>query len=196
MAIIKKKNNNYLLRILLVWAAATTAVTTTMASSSTKASIADAVSGEWKLRELWEETEEAPLSITRDGQPYVMRIVPSEGPSSTNPTTTTLGLSVKVGNNMRTQIRIPENSINVVGGSTTTKIEIDSVGSTRMMPGTEEKRQLENFLSRNLPKMTSMRVLGVGGGEEEEEEREPALVLESDNGATRIVCGPLGASSS
>lgn len=143
---------------------------TTMRDSSKTALIA-AATGKWKLRELWEETKKAPLSITRDGQSYVMSLSPSEDPMALN-------LSVQVSNRIFTQVNV----LDCDDSESSPQITIHSPLSTLMLPSTEEKSQLENFLGRNFPKMTSVQF---PGGE---------MVLESDDGATRIVCKPLGES--
>jgi SpoVK/Ycf46/Vps4 family AAA+-type ATPase len=123
--------------------------------------------GEWKLTEVRRANEE-PLSITEDGDSYVMKLVPNASDE------TSLRVSIKVGNSMRTGIKILEED----ESSQQQKIEIDFVMGTRMMPGSEEKARLEDYLSQELPKMDSMEV-----------KSDKLLVLSSEAGA-RIVCEP------
>lgn len=137
----------------------------------TMVSIAEASTfavGEWKLKEVWRENAAEPLSITRDGESYIMKIYPAEEkhPDSHR-------FSIKVGNSMSSSMKIVEEEGNKQ------KINIGFVMSTRMMPGSEEKRELEGYLSDQLPKMTSIRVKGEG----------EELVLSSESGA-RMVCAP------
>lgn len=123
--------------------------------------------GEWKLKEVWKENDAEPLSITRDGRSYIMKIQP-ENPENDS---SSLRLTIKVGNAMSSSIEILEEDET----SNQQTIKIGFVMSTRMMPGSEEKQQLESYLSNNLPKMNSMKI---DDGEH--------LVLSSETGA-RIV---------
>eukprot|EP00531_Pseudo-nitzschia_arenysensis_P019577 CAMPEP_0116125234 /NCGR_PEP_ID=MMETSP0329-20121206/5702_1 /TAXON_ID=697910 /ORGANISM="Pseudo-nitzschia arenysensis, Strain B593" /LENGTH=142 /DNA_ID=CAMNT_0003619261 /DNA_START=117 /DNA_END=545 /DNA_ORIENTATION=- len=135
-------------------------------------SIAEAATnavGEWKLNEVWRENEAEPLSITRDGESYIMKIYPDDEKSPGSHR-----FSVKVGNSLTSSIKILEED------GDQQKIEIGFVMSTRMMPRSEEKRELEGYLSDQLPNMTSMRV------KDEGEE----LILSTESGA-RMVCAPV-----
>lgn len=119
--------------------------------------------GEWKLKEVWRENEAEPLSLTRDGQDYTMSIMPTDDENR-------LKVSIKVGNNMNTRMTILES------GEEEDKIEFGFVMSTRMMPGSPEKEELEGYIMSHFPKFSSLKVKD---GEE--------LVLSSEEGA-RIVC--------
>jgi len=152
----QKKNLHYLLFVGILIAMVSVAE-----AAATKAV------GEWKLTEVRSANEE-PLSITEDGDSYVMKVVPNKGDEAS------LGVSIRVGNVMRTGIKILEED----ESSQQQKIEIGFVMGTRMMPGSEEKAQLENYMTVELPKMDSMEV-----------KSDKLLVLSSEAGA-RIVCEP------
>lgn len=134
--------------------------------------------GEWKLKEVRSENDAEPLSITGNGRGYVLKLLPVQ--SIGDNYQETLSLSIKVGNSMRSTVEILEEDEITYQH----KIKVGFMMSTRMMPGSEEKRKLEKYLSDQLPKMTSMEIKDIGG-----EEYERLLVLASEGGA-RIVCEP------
>jgi hypothetical protein len=129
--------------------------------------------GEWKLKEVWKDNEAGLLPITGDGESYVLKLLPQDDNNLNQ-----LRISIKVGNAMSSSVEILEEDET----SHQQKIKIGFVMSTRMSPETEEKRQLENYLSNQLPKMFMMEVKGG-------EEQDKFLVLSSEAGA-KIVCEP------
>ena len=133
-----------------------------IAEASTKAV------GEWKLKEVWREDEAEPLSITRDGDNYIMTIFPPKGDNKDHHR-----FNVKVGNSIGSSMDILEED------GDEQKIKVGFVMSTRMFAGSQEKEELEGYLDTHLANMVLMKIKG--DGEE--------LVLSSEAGA-RIVCEP------
>lgn len=160
---IQPKNLYYLLVGILI------AMVSVVAEASTNAV------GEWKLKEVWNENEAGLLPITGDGDSYVLKLLPQDDNDTVS---NQLRLSVKVSNVMGSSVEILEEDEN----SHQQTIKIGFVMSSRMFPGSEEKRQLENYLSTQLPKMVSMEVKG-------SEEQDKLLVLSTEAGA-KIVCEP------
>mmetsp|Transcript_6240 Transcript_6240/g.12904 ORF Transcript_6240/g.12904 Transcript_6240/m.12904 type:complete len:162 (-) Transcript_6240:223-708(-) len=137
----------------------------------TMVSIAEASTlfvGEWKLKEIWRENAEDPLPITRDGDVYTLKIYPG-----TDQRVDTHRIAVKVGNAMSSSIQILEED------GEQQKIKVDFVMSTRMMPASQEKKELEAYVTEELEQMVSMKVKGEG----------QELVLSTEAGA-RMVCIP------
>lgn len=144
------------------------------------ANIATEATGEWKLKEVWKANDEGPLSIREDGFEYVLRLITekhkvsleNEGESSGGggaaASSSKLNLSITVGNVLRSTITFVDEESGA--------IRVGLLMSTRMMPGSEEKRNLESYLSAQLPKMVSMEVKE--GGD---------LILASE-GSAKIVC--------
>merc|ERR1712176_38641 len=134
--------------------------------------------GEWKLKEVFQENSEL-LVIDREGEDYVVTIT-TDNRNINNDDTERLTFSVKVGNSMGTMIEIIEKD--EIDNSSLQEIHhqihAGPVMSTRMYPGSEEKREIEDFMTYELPKMTSM---DVKTGDE--------LVLSYENGS-RIICEP------
>lgn len=153
-------------------------------SASTSASISSHAVGEWKIKEVWKEEDAGALSIAGEGRDYVLKLLPRDNDNNNHKI---LALSIKVGNAMGSTVKILDREIEIEREveQETDKIEVGFVMSTRMLPGSEEKRHLENYLSNQLPNMVSMEVRVDG--------EEKMLVLSSE-GSARIVCEPSEAS--
>lgn len=154
-------------------------------SASASASTSSHAVGEWKIREVWKEDDAGALSIAGEGRDYVLKLLPRDNDSNNDHKI--LALSVKVSNAMGSTVEIldRENEREAEVEHETDRIKVGFVMSTRMMPGSEEMRHLENFLSSQLPNMVSMEVRVDG--------EEKMLVLSSE-GSARIVCEPSEAS--
>jgi hypothetical protein len=103
--------------------------------------------GEWKILEAYDTLDgttprDLPSSI---GRPLIFKIMVSEK----NPTDT-LDLAFKVGNNMRTTIKVTDQP-----SSSSASIQIGLIMSTMMMPP-QDQYEFEMFLSGALPKMNTM----------------------------------------
>jgi hypothetical protein len=106
-----------------------------------------AFAGEWKILEAYDTVDgtaprELPSSI---GRPLIFNMIISE----TSPTDT-LDLAFKVGNNMRTSIKVSEET-----SPSSASIQVGLIMSTMMMPP-QDQYEFEMFLSGALPKMTTM----------------------------------------
>jgi len=120
--------------------------------------------GKWKLKEIWDDSDDdKPRKLPdNDGKPFILTF--------DEPTTTTtkkeggrsddndddskiLNLYIKIGNSMRTSVKFLDNvDNNSSSRSSSSKIQIGLVMSSRMYPG-EELMGLENYLSTYLPQM-------------------------------------------
>jgi hypothetical protein len=118
----------------------------TIMTSLSDAEIAS-FSGEWRVLEAYDTVDgaiprELPSSL---GRPLIFKMSVSE-----NSPTDTLDLAFKVGNNMRTSIKVTAEP-----SPSSASIQIGLIMSTMMMPP-QDQYEFEMFLSGSLPKMSTM----------------------------------------
>ena len=144
--------------------------------------------GEWKLKEIWDKENDTPRQLPSNGGPFILRLEPRKQTASdandSNNDSEMLNLYVKVGNMMRSSVEFLDDKDN---DSSTNNIQVGFIMSTEMWPG-DDLWQLERYLSKYLPQMTSIE-LGDRGGTEN------TLIMTSDRdreddgaGQAKIVC--------
>lgn len=124
--------------------------------------------GSYQLKDVWDD-QGIPLRLPSDG-PFVLKLHPDSSPES-------IRLSVKVGNNMNSNVQLLNDGN--TGNGESSNIRVGFVMSTRMYPGSKMKQDLETYLSTYLPQMISM-----------ERNEEDLLILKSDpdSSKAKIVC--------
>jgi len=150
--------------------------------------------GEWKLKEVWDNKENAPIQLPSNEGPFILRLISIEQTASdaSDNDNETLNLYVKVGNTMRSSVEFLDDN-NANNDSSSNNIRVGDIMKTLMWPGSE-LMQLENYLSKYLPQMTSIELGGRG-------ETENTLIMTSDRdqqdggaGQAKIVCEAVEAS--
>jgi hypothetical protein len=103
--------------------------------------------GNWKVLEVYETViSDTPRTLPANG-PFVFRFTINEqSPEDT------LNVGLKVGNTMRTSVKILDEP-----NDNEASIQVGLMMSTQMMPP-QDQFQFEMFLSRALPKMTTMKL--------------------------------------
>jgi len=145
--------------------------------------------GEWKLKEVWDNKENAPIQLPINEGPFILRLISIEqtaSDASDKDNDNELSLVVKVGNTMFTSVEFLDDN-NANNDSSSNNIRVGDIMKTLMWPGSE-LMQLENYLSKYLPQMTSIELGGRG-------ETENTLIMTSNRdqqdggaGQAKIVC--------
>ncbi|KAL3923670.1 MAG: hypothetical protein SGILL_001525 [Bacillariaceae sp.] len=101
--------------------------------------------GVWKVTEVYDSSDRTtPRELPTTGGPFVFKFALND-----KSPTDTLSVGVKIGNQMRTSILILDEE------DSTASIKVGLLMSTQMMPP-QDQFQFEMFLSKALPKMTTM----------------------------------------
>jgi len=130
------------------------------------------LAGDWKLKEIWDSQHSdkpRPLPTGSGHGAFTFHISEQSDDNDI-----IWNLSVRIGNNMRTTIKLMGNGNDDLATSSKKKIEVGPVMGTRMLVS-EELTRLENYLSAYLPQMKFVEV-SPGG----------LLVMTSTNGGTAV----------
>lgn len=134
--------------------ASATATTTNNNKNPSEIVTPSSVAGRWKITRIYKDNED--LSIDGDGDDYYFELKEVEGNNNDNSDNARmLGFSTKISNLLRTRLEMAGTE-----SDNPRSIGAGPVMSTRMMAGTDEKRILEGFLDRELPRTETIRLEG------------------------------------